>query len=74
MIKDALRHAQILISTQSTALIDGFGVEDITVVERDESIDGTVARRLDGEEYREWLKEYTISELWNKNVIGGRPV
>lgn len=74
MIKDASRHAQILISTQSTALIDGFGVEDITVVERDENIDGTVARRLDGEEYREWLKEYTISELWNKNVIGGRPV
>lgn len=63
-----------IVATQSTAIIDGFSANDITVIERDKEIQGTVARRLNEQEYREWLDEYTLSELWNKNVIGGRPV
>lgn len=74
MIKDASRHAQIIIATQSTSIIDGFDVNDITVIERDNIIGGTVAKKLDEVEYKDWLDEYTMSELWNKNVIGGRPV
>lgn len=74
MIKDASKHAQVIIATQSTAIIDGFSVDDVTVIERDAVIQGTCARRLSEEEYQEWLEEYTLSELWNKNIIGGRPV
>lgn len=74
MIKDASKHAQIIVATQSTAIIDGFSADDIIIVERDEAIRGTSARRLSEKEYKDWLDEYTISELWNKNVIGGRPV
>lgn len=74
MIKDASHHAQVIVATQSTAIIDGFSANDITVIERDKDIQGTVARRLNEQEYREWLDEYSLSELWNKNVIGGRPV
>lgn len=74
MIKDASRHAQIIVATQSTAIIDGFSVNDVTVIERDTAIQGTVARKLSEREYHDWLEEYTLSELWNKNIIGGRPV
>ena len=74
MMKDASLHAQIIVATQSPALIDSFDADDVTVVERDEDNQCTVARKLNGHDYSEWLKEYTISELWNKNVIGGRPV
>lgn len=74
MIKDASIHAQVIVATQSTAILDGFNTDEITVIERDEKIRGTVARRLNEEEYKDWLDEYTLSELWNKNVIGGRPV
>lgn len=74
MIKDASLHAQIIVATQSPSLIDGFDADDITVIERDEDNQCTVARKLNGQEYSEWLDEYTLSELWNKNVIGGRPV
>ncbi|MCC8196735.1 MAG: AAA family ATPase [Ruminococcus sp.] len=74
MIQDASHHAQIIVATQSPALIDGFSVDTITVIERDPAIQGTVARHLNEQEYHDWLAEYTVSELWNKNVIGGRPI
>ena len=74
MIKDASLHAQIIVATQSPALIDGFDADDVTVVERDENAQCTIARKLNGKDYSEWLNEYSLSELWDKNVIGGRPV
>ena len=74
MIKDASKHAQIIVATQSTAIIDGFSANEVTVVEYDSAIQGSRARKLTEEAYRDWLEEYTLSELWNKNIIGGRPV
>lgn len=74
MVKDASIHAQIIIATQSPSLIDGFDVNDITVIERDEEKQCTRANKLDEKELEDWLDDYTTSELWNKNVIGGRPV
>lgn len=74
MIKDASKHAQIIIATQSTEILDGFEAEDVTIIERNEKINGTVSHKLREEEYKYWLEEYSLSELWNKNVIGGRPV
>ncbi len=74
MIRDASKHAQVIIATQSTEILDGFEAEDVTIIERDQKIDGTVSHKLRGEEYKFWLEEYSLSELWNKNVIGGRPV
>lgn len=74
MIKDASLHAQIIVATQSTAIIDGFPADDVTVIERDPETNGTSAKKLSQEDYKEWLEEYTLSELWNKNIIGGRPV
>lgn len=74
MIKDASKNAQIIVATQSPIIVDGFPADDITVIEYDEDNRGTCAKRLSSEEYKDWLQEYTVSELWNKNIIGGRPV
>lgn len=74
MIKDASKHAQVIVATQSTAILDGFSANDVTVIEREPSIQATVAKKLSEKEYRDWLEEYSLSELWNKNIIGGRPV
>jgi predicted ATPase len=74
MVKDASMHAQVIVATQSPALVDGFEVEDIRVVERDEENKYTVLRNLNKVDLEGWLENYTLSELWNKNVIGGRPV
>lgn len=51
MIKDAAKHAQIIVATQSTAIIDGFSADDVTVIERDPAIQGTSARKLSESEY-----------------------
>jgi predicted ATPase len=74
MIKTAALHAQVIVATQSPSLMDGFEVENIRVVERDDDNECTLLRELNQESLRWWLEDYTLSELWEKNVIGGRPV
>jgi predicted ATPase len=74
MIKTAALHAQVIVATQSPSLMDGFEVENIRVVERDDDNECTLLRELNRESLGWWLEDYTLSELWEKNVIGGRPV
>lgn len=71
LIKIASQSTQIILSTQSTRLIDCFGPEDIVVVNRNH--ESTCFERLDYEKYKAWLNEYSISETWETNVFGGRP-
>ena len=74
MIKDASVHSQVIIATQSPQLIDGFSLDSIVVLEQDDETKSTVAHKLDQERLKEWIEEYTVSELWRKNVIGGQPL
>lgn len=74
MIKDASIHSQIIIASQSKDLVDHFDIGEISVVEMDETNLCTTVKALNEEEYKLWLDHYTVSELWDKNIIGGRPV
>lgn len=71
MIQSVSETSQIIVSTQSVNFLDQFNPEDILVVEREDN--QTVFKRLNSEQLQGWLKEYTISDLWVKNVLGGRP-
>ncbi|MDX9881366.1 MAG: AAA family ATPase [Prolixibacteraceae bacterium] len=71
MIKQASEHAQIILATQSPRLVDEFDASDIVVMEREDNY--SICKRLDTIELKDWLDSYTVSELWDKNVIGGRP-
>jgi predicted ATPase len=71
LMRSLATRIQVVVATQSTQLIDCFEPNDIVVVERDQR--RTSFRRLDADELSDWLKEYLISELWEKNVLGGRP-
>lgn len=62
---------QVIISTQSAPLLNEFAPEDVIVVERTNG--ESTFRRLDSSRLSEWLEEYTLGELWQKNVLGGRP-
>lgn len=66
----ALRH-QLIISTQSVELVNEFDAEDLIVVDRHDK--ASVLRRLDVAELKEWLADYSLGELWKKNLLGGRP-
>lgn len=62
---------QIIISTQSVELLNEFDAEDIIVVDRGES--GSEFKRLNTNELELWLDEdYSIGDLWKKNILGGR--
>ena len=65
------KNIQVILATQSTALVDCFDPEDIVVVEREGR--KSVFRHLDSEKLKEWLEDYSLSELWEKNVLGGQP-
>lgn len=73
MIKDASIHSQVIIASQSKDLVDHFDIGDISIVEMDEKSMCTSVRKLSEADYKLWLEHYTVSELWDKNVLGGRP-
>jgi len=62
---------QIIVSTQSALLLNEFAPEDIIVVERNNG--ESTFRRLNSAQLSEWLEDYTLGELWQKNILGGRP-
>ena len=63
---------QVILATQSPALVDLFDLEQIAVLDLDDG--RTICRQLDRDEYRVWLEDdYTAGELWNMNVLEGRP-
>jgi predicted ATPase len=69
----AAKGTQVIVSTQSAALLDEFEPDDIIVVDRDKG--QSRFRRLTADEIKHWLAEdYTLGELWQKNVYGGGPV
>jgi predicted ATPase len=66
----ATRH-QVMVATQSPGVLDHFEPKQVVVAERQDG--GTRLRRLDEKELASWLEDYTLSELYDKNVLGGRP-
>ena len=71
LLKSASERMQVIISTQSVPLVDQFELEDLIIVERDK--DGTKFKKLEIQEYEGWLEDYSTGELWEKNILGGRP-
>jgi len=62
---------QVIVSTQSVPLLNEFSLSDMIVVEREN--DETVFKQLNEQYFTAWLEDYSIGELWEKNVLGGRP-
>ena len=72
LVKQASVKTQVILSTQSSLLIDHFQPEDVLVAER---VDGqTQFTRLNAIRLKTWLEDYSLGQLWEKNEIGGRPV
>lgn len=72
LLRQAATRTQVIVSTQSTTLIDHFDPEDVVVVDRKEG--ASTFDRLESRDLEEWLKQYSLGELWEKNVVEGGPV
>jgi predicted ATPase len=75
LMRSAAERTQIIVSTQSTSLVNQFEAEDLLIVERREKNNKyeTIIDRINPERLSSWLEEYALGELWEKNVLGGRP-
>jgi predicted ATPase len=73
MIKSvASKKCQIIVATQSTDLISHFRPEDVLVV--DQTNEGSIFQRLDSNSLALWLEDYTLDDLWKRNIItSGQP-
>ena len=71
LIRSASQRMQIIIATQSVPFLNEFSINDLLVVEREEG--ATVFKRHNQDDFKSWLEDYTVGELWEKNILGGRP-
>jgi predicted ATPase len=71
LLESAAQRTQVLVSTQSVTLVNQFTPESVWVVERDDR--HSVFKHLESADMSAWLDDYGLGELWEKNIIGGRP-
>lgn len=71
MFKQVSEDRQLIVSTQSVELVNELSPEDVVVVGQED--DASTFHRLSGEELSGWLEQYSLGELWKRNILGGRP-
>jgi len=71
LMKAAATRTQIVVATQSVTLVNHFEPKDIVVVEQQSG--RSLFRRLSDAETSDWLDDYGVGDLWEKNLLGGRP-
>lgn len=71
IVKSTSKNNQVICSTQSVTFANQFDAKDFIVVDQ---VDGaSTFKRVEEEELKEWLEEYSMGDIWTKNLIGGRP-
>lgn len=63
---------QVIVATQSQTFLNFFEPAEIVTVESHEG--RSQFRRLESDRLKDWLDDYTIGELWQRNVLGGGPL
>lgn len=71
MIHSVAEQTQVIIATQSVSLVNQFSPAEILVLDRHEGLSSI--RRLEQAEIAHWLDDYGLGDLWEKNILGGRP-
>lgn len=71
MLRSVATKSQVIISTQSVSMVSQFFPEEVIVVDREQ--DASVFRRLNSKELEVWLENYSLGEIWEMNLVGGRP-
>ena len=71
LLRSTSKSRQIIVSTQSISFLDEFDAENIIVADRTEGC--TQLHRLNTAELEFWLREFSLGELWNKNILKGNP-
>ena len=73
MIRALGTDRQVIAATQSPLLVDAFELDSVIVVETDGSRSLVKTLPTGDAVWQEWLEEYSVGQLWEKNLLGGRP-
>lgn len=68
LLRKAASRAQVIVSTQSVGLVNDLEPDDIVVVNRKGG--ESEFNRLNATQLSYWLNEYSMGEIWEKNIIG----
>ena len=71
LLKDASNRCQLIVTTHSDVLVDKLSDVPESVVVCEKHDGQTRMNRVDGEQLKEWLQEYTLGDLWTRGDIGG---
>jgi predicted ATPase len=71
LLQSAATRTQLIVATQSVTLINQLQPEHVWVVDREEG--QSVFRHLKSVDMSAWFEDYGLGELWEKNILGGRP-
>ena len=71
MIRSLSVERQVILATQSPLLVDSFDLDQIYALDLKDG--QTKVRKLSSEGYEHWLEEYNTGDLWEMNLLGGRP-
>jgi predicted ATPase len=71
LVRQVSANTQVILSTQSSLLLDHFHPEEVLVAERVN--ESTQFTRLESAKLASWLEDYSLGQLWEKNELGGRP-
>jgi predicted ATPase len=71
LLQSAATRTQLIVATQSVTLINQLQPEHVWVVDREDG--QSIFRHLKSADMSEWLEDYGLGELWEKNIFGGRP-
>ncbi|MGY6658689.1 AAA family ATPase [Amycolatopsis sp. TRM77291] len=71
LLKVASTRSQVLIATQSVTLLNQFSAEDVVIAGLRDGNSAFI--RPNTANLQNWLAEYSLGELWEKNILGGHP-
>lgn len=71
IVKVTAKENQVICSTQSVTFANQFNAEDFIVVDQDKG--ASTFKRVEESELKDWLEDYSMGDIWSKNIIGGRP-
>ncbi|MEQ1840422.1 MAG: AAA family ATPase [Verrucomicrobiales bacterium] len=71
LLLEASTRTQIVVTTHSRMLVDALGDDPESVVVCEKHNGETTMTRLDSNDLEEWLKTYSLGDLWSKGEIGG---
>jgi predicted ATPase len=71
LLTSASTRTQVIVATQSVTLVNQLEPEQVWTVDREDG--QSVFRHLSRSDMTQWLDDYALGDLWEKNVLGARP-